>query len=47
MINYRHRINRLDPAKLFGFAIEIHPKYKTAMFFVGHHTFDFWTGYRK
>jgi len=47
MINYKHRINRLDPAKLFGLVIETHPKYKTVMFLFGHHTFDFWIGYRK
>lgn len=47
MINYKHTINRIDPAKLFGIVVERHPKYKVVMFFFGHHTFDFWKGYRK
>ena len=47
MIKYKHTINSVDPAKLFGIIIERHPKYKGIMFLFGHHTFDFWMGYRK
>lgn len=47
MINYKHTINRIDPAKLFGIVVERHPKHKGLMLFFGHHMFDFWKGYRK
>jgi hypothetical protein len=48
MVKFRHyKPNRIDPTKRFGFAIEIHPKYKGIDIYFGKHVFVFFKGFRK